>query len=247
MSIINKTKEEWVGYKQGSLTVLDKIGEKEFTTKNKHGIYKYKSDILLVKCDCSKELELNSRSFISNKINTCRGCFKRRDDIGKKFGKLTVLDWYNTKNKSGRSYVIYNCICDCGNKTSARNEIITNYEKTCCSKCKTSSKLTFNPTTINKYYKSVKGGAIRRSIEFSIGIEYLLLLLDQQNQKCKLSGQFISFENGTASLDRIDNNIGYIESNIQWVHRSINYMKNELNNEAFKDYCKLVYLNTIIQ
>lgn len=33
-------------------------------------------------------------------------------NIGKKYGKLTVLSWY----KKGRVY--YECLCDCGNKTT---------------------------------------------------------------------------------------------------------------------------------
>jgi hypothetical protein len=244
MSSINKPKEEWIGYRQGKLTVIDKLGEKEFKSTNKAGQYTYKHDILLVRCDCSKELKLNAKSFISNKTGACRGCFKRRDDIGKRFGKLTVFDWHNTKNDSGRSYIIYDCICDCGEIVSIRNEIIIAGEKRCCSKCKVSASQSFNFTNIKRYYKNIRYGAKRRKLQFDVSINYLDSLLEKQEYKCKLSGQPISFKDGTASLDRIHSGIGYIESNVQWVHRTINYMKHELSNEAFKNYCSLVCTHT---
>ena len=37
----------------------------------------------------------------------------------------------------------------------------------------------------------------------------------------------------TASLDRIDSSKGYIKGNVQWVHKNINYMKQEMTNEEF--------------
>ena len=45
---------------------------------------------------------------------------------------------------------------------------------------------------------------------------------------------------GTASLDRIDSNKGYVTDNIQWVHKDINYMKSDLDEQQFIHYCRLV-------
>jgi len=44
----------------------------------------------------------------------------------------------------------------------------------------------------------------------------------------------------TASLDRIDSNIGYIKGNIQWVSQCINYMKNTMTHEETIKICKLI-------
>ena len=47
----------------------------------------------------------------------------------------------------------------------------------------------------------------------------------------------------SASLDRIDNNIGYIEGNVQWVHKWINVMKGAMSNECFIFLCNKVAEN----
>jgi hypothetical protein len=44
----------------------------------------------------------------------------------------------------------------------------------------------------------------------------------------------------TASLDRIDNDKGYVKSNIQWIHKDINYMKRILSQKKLIEYCNLV-------
>jgi len=45
----------------------------------------------------------------------------------------------------------------------------------------------------------------------------------------------------TASLDRIDNNKGYIKGNVQWVLKDINKMKNIHTQDYFIELCKLVW------
>ena len=45
---------------------------------------------------------------------------------------------------------------------------------------------------------------------------------------------------GTASLDRIDSSKGYIQGNIQWVHKRINQMKWDSEENDFINWCKLV-------
>jgi hypothetical protein len=41
----------------------------------------------------------------------------------------------------------------------------------------------------------------------------------------------------------IDSSKGYIEGNIQWVHKDINNMKWDFTQEEFINYCKLVANN----
>ena len=45
----------------------------------------------------------------------------------------------------------------------------------------------------------------------------------------------------TASLDRIDSKKGYIEGNIQWVHKDINRMKWAFNEDYFIKLCNNIY------
>ena len=50
-------------------------------------------------------------------------------------------------------------------------------------------------------------------------------------------------KNRTASLDRIDSNKGYTIDNVQWVHKDINKMKMDLEEDVFIDNCKLIIEN----
>lgn len=42
----------------------------------------------------------------------------------------------------------------------------------------------------------------------------------------------------TASLDRIDSSKGYVKNNVQWVHKTINIMKQAQSNEEFIKLCR---------
>jgi hypothetical protein len=46
-----------------------------------------------------------------------------------------------------------------------------------------------------------------------------------------------------ASLDRIDNDSGYIEGNIQWVCKRVNYMKHTMKDEYFLSWVIKIYEN----
>lgn len=44
----------------------------------------------------------------------------------------------------------------------------------------------------------------------------------------------------TASLDRINSSIGYIEGNVQWVHKDVNKMKMAMVEDKFLYWCKTI-------
>ena len=46
----------------------------------------------------------------------------------------------------------------------------------------------------------------------------------------------------TASLDRIDSSQGYIEGNVQWVSREVNFFKNNKNEKDLYNLCKKIYM-----
>ena len=87
--------------------------------------------------------------------------------------------------------------------------------------------------------------ASRRNIEFNITIEEIWELFLKQNRTCALSGIKLHFgkkgnELGTASLDRIDSDKGYLSGNVQWVHKHINSMKLNLEQDYFIELCCMV-------
>lgn len=88
-------------------------------------------------------------------------------------------------------------------------------------------------------------GAKSRNIEFNVSLDFLDELLIQQNFKCKLSGVTLfggyrNLKDCTISLDRIDSNLPYIETNVQWVHKYINLAKQGMSNMEFIQMCKNV-------
>jgi len=101
------------------------------------------------------------------------------------------------------------------------------------------------------YWNSLISGAKRRNFDFSISIEYAWSILIKQNKKCALSGIELSFCTSrldktslqTASLDRIDSSKGYIEGNIQWIHKKVNKMKMNTEEKEFIEFCKLIANN----
>jgi len=48
------------------------------------------------------------------------------------------------------------------------------------------------------------------------------------------------WKQSTASIDRIDSSIGYHLGNIQWVHKRINSMKNDMSEKEFLSWCTKV-------
>jgi hypothetical protein len=95
----------------------------------------------------------------------------------------------------------------------------------------------------SRFYK-IKEQALKRNKQFDLDIEYLAWLLAEQDYKCKYTGITLtscSAEQGsTASLDRIDSSKGYVEGNVQWVHKDINKMKLDFSEERFIELCKAV-------
>lgn len=179
---------------------------------------------------------------------------KAIDLKGKKFGKLEVKEFAGSKN----GYRYWLCQCECGKQKEIRRDHLTkNITKSCGCSWRLSRKEHNNWQGYEDisldFFNTIKRNAIIRNIEFNITIEYLWDLFLKQNKKCKLSGLDLNFSEirkdkskQTSSIDRINSNIGYIEGNVQWVHKQINIMKNKLSDEKFIWYCEQVYKNNNI-
>jgi hypothetical protein len=91
--------------------------------------------------------------------------------------------------------------------------------------------------------------------EVSIDPWYLLEIGDCQNWKCALTGWDLEFQRGgtnwggkwcnpmSCTIDRLDNNYGYIPGNVQLVTWKANMIKNHLSNDEFVNLCKAVAKN----
>jgi hypothetical protein len=86
-----------------------------------------------------------------------------------------------------------------------------------------------------------------RGLPFEVDAEYLSHLYESQKGKCAISGLPIPLHlkvrgglYGDASVDRIDNRLGYVRGNVQWVHKDINCMKSDMSLQSFIELCDAV-------
>lgn len=162
----------------------------------------------------------------------------------------------STKEYTINSYYV-NCKClKCKNIFSLYcDNLFTGKSKKCvnCSRLEDSTAennarwegFGFIPKTA---FERAKWYAERRNIPFSLSIEFLNELFIKQDKKCAISGITLSFKNihksqQTASLDRIDSKKYYTEDNVQWIHKHINIMKRELDENYFLNMCKVIVEN----
>ena len=105
-------------------------------------------------CECGKTTIVRGQDLRDGKTKSC-GCLnteKRTENgrknisnkIGQKFGYLTVIKDSGERN-SGRN-VIWECLCDCGNKTKVSTSNLTSGHVTSCGKCQ--HKLSIGEVTI---------------------------------------------------------------------------------------------------
>lgn len=98
----------------------------------------------------------------------------------------------------------------------------------------------------SRHFGEIKRNAARRHLAFDLTLEQAWTLYENQDGTCALTGCPITFgrvyypNETTASLDRVDNTLGYAAENTQWVLKDINMMKGSLDNEYFIKLCNLV-------
>lgn len=94
------------------------------------------------------------------------------------------------------------------------------------------------------WFSMKQKGGTSRGYQWDLTIEDIWTMYEEQEGVCALSGIPIGWsEKGltaTASIDRIDSSEGYIKGNVQLVHKDINFMKQQYDQEYFISMCKAV-------
>lgn len=161
-----------------------------------------------------------------------------KDLIGVFFGKLKVVKFVGVDKKQ---QALWECECECGNSKIANTHHLTiGIVKSCGCLRKTG----FGDIT-GSHFANIKKHAEIRKLIFEIEIEKIWNLFLTQNRKCALSGVDLVFDKirgkTTASLDRIDSSKGYVEGNVQWVHKDVNRMKTNFPESEFKKWVVRIY------
>lgn len=172
-----------------------------------------------------------------------------------KYNQLTVLEEVKCSNR-----LMFKVQCDCGRIDIKRKDWVISGRTTSCKNCSSKRTAAKYPPPINRtgcsglsgtHYLSIKSGASKRNIHFDLSAEFLWNLFESQKGKCALTGVVIvlvnkiknnnvDWEQITASLDRKDSSKGYTEDNVQWVHKTINRLKNNYSLEELLHWSKLL-------
>lgn len=241
-----------VGKKFGKLTVIRKGNGKKI------GKAKKLRTTYICICECGKEIEILTSNLTKKQKNT-RSCGKCNtnprynfvDITGQKFNQLLVVKRLEKKTKTRG--VLWECLCDCGNTIELPTNALTSENNITCGDYKKHFELNISSRTSrygeipSAHLNAIKQNAIKRNLQYSVSGEYLWNLFLQQNKKCFITGIELFFTKEsythkyryetTASLDRIDSSLGYIEGNVRWVHKDINKMMNNYGDEKFLQYC----------
>jgi hypothetical protein len=192
--------------------------------------------------------------------------YKNQFQLGQKFGKWEITSTDIIPHEKTKESQI-KCQCDCGFEKLVYCLTLIKGQSTACFNCghgnkgENNSKWLGHKEIPGSFISRVKAGAKTRKngIEIKIDIKDIYDLWIKQEKKCALSGLFIDFINinegnpnkpwskydliCSASLDRIDSNKGYIPGNIQLVHKDVNMMKKEYNQDYFLKICRLITEN----
>lgn len=242
-----------VGKTFGKLKVLEVIRR----PRKSGGQFDYVCRVL---CEqCNRELIMGKASVIHGS-GICRPCaysqtkrgllhHSMKDLTGQTFGNLTVIGIDGlTTNLKHRSY--WKCQCNCGNMTSVSGQSLKSGSTKSCG-CKSVRVGKNSPYWIGyedisgTFWEKVKFNAMDRNIPFELTIEDAWNIFKNQNEKCALTREPISFgrrtkDIHTASLDRIDSSKGYTKDNVQWVHVKINFLKGALSEIELYHWCELL-------
>ena len=163
------------------------------------------------------------------------------DLVGKTFGRLTVLKEYSNKK-----YILCECSCSCGGKTtSTRREGLLNGRTQSCGCIRKERSIEFNKSRFdpNAVSKSVeyrmltraKNRAKQSDIPFNLELTDIVI-----PEKCPLLGIPIEiqpkkgYHPNSPSLDKIIPEKGYIKGNVWVISNRANTLKNDATLQELK-------------
>jgi hypothetical protein len=172
--------------------------------------------------------------------------WSKKDLTSQKFGRLTVIS--DSKIRYSNGLILWNCICDCGNKVVVNGASLRNGKSQSCGCLHLELKrLPKYEASFNKLYKTYQTGAIKRGYEFKLTKDEFKDITSKECFYCGIIPTYECRNNGKKSkfygnyiyngIDRIDNNNGYNIENCIPCCFKCNKMKSTLKRDEFIAQC----------
>jgi len=234
--------EDQTGNKFGKWTVV----ERAENSKNRQIRW-------LCRCECGTERIVKIYDLKKGNSTNC-GCARKVDRLGKRYGRLVVLE-KGEKDKKSRD-TFWKCKCDCGNYlVVAGRSLNSGNTKSCGCYHKDKIRLPKGEAVFRILLREYKRGAIDRNLSWEINEELFRQLtkgnccycgaapaqtLSPSNQKRPFNGDYV--HNG---IDRMDSSKGYTEDNCVSCCSACNFLKGSRNKDEFIIWINQVYKHSI--
>ena len=93
-------------------------------------------------------------------------------------------------------------------------------------------------------FRTLFSSCLKRNKDCNFDLPYLKELWEKQNGKCAITGVDLVLKtsynkNYQASLDRIDSSKGYIKENVRYISVSVNWLKNNLDDNHLREFIQI--------
>lgn len=235
-TVAMKLESKYKGIKINKLTMIRIAGIPKHTKQRLH--------YWECQCDCGKIVYLCGTRLISNTYYSC-GCVKlprnnrrKLDLIGKKFGKLTVVEKINPDKLHWR------CICECGKEVEkSTSTLFSSPSVSCGCNTKHHNYKGFGVSGFNAIISRYRKSADARDLAFTLTETQFREIIfrecyycgTQQSSEFKLRTKFQIGSIKYNGIDRIDNSKGYTIDNVVTCCTMCNKMKLTFGITEFKE------------
>jgi hypothetical protein len=192
------------------------------------------------------DIKENARHMVNHRWNKeeekSKQIVEKGSQICKTCNESLSLDKYIIlKNKKQREYTSYSKICrKCFN--IRRNE----------KRDKINQSISLNKY-LNELLKEAKRRSEKKQFEFSLDLDYVIDIYNQQNKNCYYTGRELKVNTSKKehegkrvcpdklSIDRIDSSKGYIKGNVVLCTWAANNMKQDQSTDEFKNIIREIY------
>lgn len=167
--------------------------------------------------------------------------------VGKKYGKLTAIKYYGWERKRGH---IYECRCDCGEKTYATEAELESGRRKSCG-CLVAP-LPNDMGIVNRIIESYKKGAEIRGYDWNLSTDDVVNLIHEPcyycgivdyNEKRVKRTRYEKVGYKYNGIDRVDNDKGYSRDNVVPCCKLCNQAKMNLEQGEFYSWIKRVSIH----